>query len=74
MKDDVFWCSLCNTIIFLILFLLSVILIIYTFEMFFIRILLILIAFFVCGFIEERILSKYVNSFVEYLQNKKNKK
>lgn len=70
MKDDSFWCGVCNTIIYIVLFVLSVIMILNIFEMFIIRLFLIIFAFVLCGYIEERIISKYINGFVEYIQNK----
>lgn len=32
-----------------------------------VRVLLIIISFILCGYIEERIISKHVNGFVEYI-------
>ena len=72
MKDYGFFCGVCNIIIYIALFVVSIIMIINLIEMFVVRFLLIVFSFVLCGYIEEKIISKYVNSFVEYIQ-KKNK-
>lgn len=36
-----------------------------------VKILLIIVSFFLSGFIEERFISQYINGFVEYIQKKK---
>lgn len=71
MKDYSDWCSILNLISFIIMFVISIIMIINIFKMIVVRILLIILFYFLCGYFEQYILSKYINSFVEYLLNKK---
>ena len=68
MKDYGFWCGVCNFVIYIALFAASIIIIIDLFEMFALRFILIVLSFILCGYIEERIISKYVNVFVEYIR------
>ena len=71
MKNYTFWCGIFNLICLIIIFVISIIMIINVFKMIVVRILLIIISFFLSGFIEERFISQYINSFVEYIQKKK---
>jgi len=70
MKNYTFWCGIFNLICLIIIFVISIIVIINTFKMIVVRILLIILSFFLSGFIEERFISQYINSFVEYIQKK----
>ena len=72
MKDYTFWCGIFNLICLLIIFVISIIMIINIFTMIVARILLIIFSFFLCGYIEERFISQYINSFVEYIINNLN--
>ncbi len=70
MKNYVFWCGVCNIVIFIVLVVLSILVIINIFEDFIVRVVLIILSFFLCGYVEEKIISKYVNGFIEHLKNK----
>ena len=72
MKDYGFLCGVCNTVIYIILFMLSIVIILNIFEMIVVRGILIIISFILCGYIEEKIVSKYIKEFVEYILQKNN--
>ncbi|MBR1815303.1 MAG: hypothetical protein IJ763_01240 [Lachnospiraceae bacterium] len=70
MKNYGFWCGICNIVIFIILVVLSILVILNIFEEFIVRVVLIVLSLFLCGYIEEKIVSKYVNGFIEHVKNK----
>ena len=70
MKNYGFWWGVCNIVIFIVLVVLSILVIINIFEDFIVRVVLIILSFFLCGYVEEKIISKYVNGFIEHLKNK----
>ena len=67
MKDDSIVYFIANIIAYIIIFILCLVAILNIFDSMIIRIVLICISFFVCGYIEERILSRYINELVEAL-------
>lgn len=60
-----FLCFVFNTITYLILFGIFLIPILFLIDLLVLKILLIVIAFFLCGFIEQWFVSRYINHFVE---------
>ena len=66
-------CMVINTVVYLLLFALCVLAILSIFDSIILRILLIVISFLACGFIEERLLSRFVNAFVEKIDKSRKK-
>ena len=64
-------CVLFNTITYIIIYIVSLYVICRFVDTIIIRIILGIISFFFCGFVEEKILSHYVSSFVVKIMKKK---
>ena len=69
LKDDTVVYFISNTIVYITLFVLCIVLILNMFHNIIVRIILITVSFFFCGYIEEKVLSKYINGLVELLMN-----
>lgn len=64
-------CFVFNTLLFLVMFVLCLTMILLCFDSFVVRVLMGIIALLAVGFLEERVLSKYVNGMVKGLIEKK---
>lgn len=65
MKNSGTWCTIFNTLVLILLMVLCGILIFNVFESTALRILLIILSFIPCGFLEQWVLSRFVNAAVE---------
>ena len=64
MKDNGIWYFIANLITYILLYALCIIATIQIIENIFIRVIILFVLFLVCGFVEEKILSRFVNSLI----------
>lgn len=70
MKDDSIYYFIANSILYFLMFLICVIICIKLFDNIAVIVIALVFMFFVCGYVEEKILSKYVNYIIEKLLEK----
>ena len=71
MKDNGTWYFVANFITYVLLYALCLTIIIQFVENAFIRVIILLVLLLVCGYIEEKVLSQFVNNFVEKMLKEK---
>lgn len=73
MKDNGIWYFVANFITYILLYVLCLTIIIQFVENAFIRVIASLVLLLSCGYIEEKVLSQFVNNFIEKLLQKCNR-
>ena len=71
MKDNGIWYFVANFITYVLLYMLCLTIIIQFVGNAFIRVIILLVLLLVCGYIEEKVMSPFVNNFVEKLLKEK---
>ena len=67
MKDNGAWYFIANFMTYALLYVLCLIITIQFVQNVFIRVIILLVLLLVCGYIEEKVLSRFVNNFVQKL-------
>ena len=71
MKDNGIWYFIANFIMYILIYALCIMAMIKIIENIIIRVIILFILFLACGYVEEKILSRFVNSLVEKLLKEK---
>ena len=67
MKDDSIVYLIANAIVYIVMFVLCAIAVLNIFDNIIFRIILLVLSLFICGYIEEKILSIFINNLVDFL-------
>lgn len=71
MKDNGKWYFMANCITYILIYAICLIATIQFIKNIIIRVIVLFVCFLVCGYVEEKVLSRFVNSFIERLLKEK---